>query len=223
MSYLLVWPDEMLHVPASTVTNIRGVLKIARAETGAITSMLGVTANDLQTGSSGDAANSRSIKRRFLESNAAAIAECLEGQNLLAYGCVRVGWRCERYAFVPRSPFGIVLVPVLHATVPCGCMLLIFAGSRAATSLHPALESRLRYLAQAISAILRPTECGGASLLVTGKQSTRPSPPISGRLSELKTVLHGSTTCWEDIGEQLCSYLQGAFAREETDCDSHGE
>lgn len=207
--HLRVWPGET-QSSASTVANVKAVLRIARAETGANTCMLGVVDNDSQNDGDDDVGITRSSKHRFLESNATAIEKCLQTQNIVAYGCVCFEWNCNRDKSSSQASFGIVLVPVMHEDIPHGCLLLVFAEPAGCRTLHSALKQRLLHLGQTISALLGTSRCGRPNAVCMTQQSARFTQPLPGRLSELKGVLEDSATTWEDIGEQLSSYLQGS-------------
>lgn len=216
--HLRVWPEET-QSPASTVSNVKAVLRIACAETGADTCMLGVADDDSQSSADDNVRNTRSLKHSFLESNATAIEKCLHTQNIVAYGCVRFGWNCNRDKSSSQAACGIVLVPVLHEDIPHGCLLLIFAEPMGCRTLHPTLRYRLLHLGQTISVLLGTTRCGKSDAVLMKQHSATFTQPLPGRLSELKSVLEGGVTTWEDIGEQLSSYLQGSGVVETTNCD----
>ena len=210
--HLRIWPEETSQNAANSASNIKALLRIARAETGAVTSILGVADNDSQSGSDDGVGKARSLKRGRLESNAAAIEKCLHTRNVVECGPVGWGQSCERQICSFRASFGIVFVPLMYKDIPCGCMLLIFAEPGEYRTLHPSLGPRLLHLGQILSELLDKTRCGKASGRLRIDDHAPFAKRLPGRLSELETVLHDGATTWEDIGEQLSSYLRGPFA-----------
>ena len=218
---LLVWGDEAPQNDAQAIATVKAILRIARVETGAVSSILAVKKNP-QVVCDVNGGNDKSLKRRFLHSNAGIVQDCLRTRSVVASREIMLRPLFDQSPASSPTWFRTVAVPVIHENSLSGCMLLIFAKSSRFTTLHPGLKDSLLHLGAAIAMLLENTQSNMHGVAPPSRKSTPFAPPFPGRLSELKSVLQNGSASWEHIGQQLSSYLQGPFAATTADCDRSG-